>query len=229
MKIKIFADCADKDTILSLNSNPLIQGFTTNPSLMRKAGITDYEKFAKEILSKVKKPVSFEVFADDHGEMMRQAKKISSWGDNVYVKIPITNSKGVHSKNLIADLLKNNIKINITVVTNTKQIKAIKIPAQNKTPFICSVFAGRIADTGVDPSPFIKEIGSLLPKQGEVLWASSREIYNIRQAEEAGAGIITLPPDLIKKINDFGYNLDDLSLDGVKIFYNDSKKSKYKI
>lgn len=225
--IKIFLDCADLETIRKFKDNPLISGFTTNPTLMFKAGISDYEKFAKEVLAEVKdKPVSFEVFSDDFVEMEQQAKKIASWGENVYVKIPITNTKGEPSYDLIDRLFFKGLKLNITAITN--EVQVVGLPNAH-VPMIISVFAGRIADTGVNPIPTVMSIKNFLRKS-EVLWASPREVLNIYQAEEAGADIITCTPDLIEKYEKLkGKNLKEFSLDTVKMFFDDGQKAGFKI
>lgn len=231
--IKIFLDCADLETIRKWKDNPLISGFTTNPSLMFKAGVRDYEKFAKEVLAEIKdRPVSLEVFADDFVEMERQARKIASWGENVYVKIPITNTKGKLSTILVQELLDNGIKTNVTALTTPNQVMEIFV-GENKTPAIFSFFAGRVADTGVDPAKLIKEIiGRYAPnhKDIELLWASPREVLNIYQAEEAGADIITCTPDLLEKYEKLkGKDLKEFSLDTVRMFYADGQKAGFKI
>src|SRR3990167_1752213 len=223
--IKIFADGADLEAIKKLNKNPLVKGFTTNPTLMRNAGVSDYEKFAKEVLVEVRdKPVSFEVFSDNFDEMERQARKIASWGENVYVKIPITNTNRQSSVPLIKKIL--DIKLNITAVFTKEQIELLPI---SKIPMIISIFAGRIADTGTDPIPFIRSIKKFLIG-AELLWASPREVLNIYQAEEAGADIITCTPDLIEKYEKLkGKDLAEFSLDTVKMFYNDGQAAGYKL
>ena len=225
--IKIFLDSSDMGKIKEFE--PRVQGFTTNPTLMRKAGVTDYEKFCKEVLSIVNgKPVSFEVFADDFHEMERQAKIISSWGDNVYVKVPITNTKGESSQALINRLSGDGLKINVTAVTDWNQCLEI-IP---EAPMIISVFAGRIADTGVSPMGFFwrKARRANSSYQSENLWASPREVLNIYQAEEAGANIITCTPELIDKYEKFrGMDLHELSLETVKMFFRDGQAAGFKL
>lgn len=222
--MKIFLDTSDINAIKEFE--PKVDGFTTNPTLMKKAGIKDYEKFCKEVLTVVNnKPVSFEVFADEFDEMERQTRIISSWGDNVYVKIPITNTKGEHSAPLISNLLSKHIKLNITAVMDWKQIHGFY---PNLTPCIISIFAGRIADTGRNPIFYIPT--PYWPKFGDVLWASSREVLNIYQAEEAGADIITVTPELLMKYWKMkGKDLGELSLDTVRMFYNDAKESGYSL
>ncbi len=232
LKIKIFSDGANFKEMINANKKNYIKGLTTNPSLMRKSGITDYNKFAKLILRSIKKkPISFEVFSDNFDEMGKQAKIINSWGSNVYVKIPITNSKGKYSFNLIKKLSNEGIKLNITAITTIEQIVNLKKYLNKKVPSVISVFAGRIADTGRDPLPYIKRAINEFKshKKAEVLWASTREVLNIIQANNCGCHIITVPPGLIDKTKLFSYNLKKYSLDTVKNFYIDAKKSKYKI
>ena len=232
LKIKIFADGADIENIKTLCKNDLIKGFTTNPSLMKKKGIIDYKKFAKEIVKITEnKPVSFEIFADDIDEMGQQALEISKWGKNINVKIPITNTKGESTKDLIKKLSNQKIVCNITAILTIKQLKSVVEVLNPETPAILSVFAGRIADTGMDPMPIIKEavdIAKIKPLSN-VLWASTREIYNIFQAEEARCQIITVPHDIINKFKGIGKDLDQLSLETVKTFYEDAKTAGYKI
>ena len=204
-----------------------VDGVTTNPSLMKKAGVSDYEKFGKEILTITDKPISFEVFADDFDEMERQAKIISSWGDNVYVKIPIMNTEGQSSIMLINKLLSEGIKINITAVMKASQLSGL---GDTKTPHIISVFAGRIADTGVDPCSTIYDVKLRAYGSAEVLWASPREVLNIYQANSEGADIITVTPELIKKFETMkNKDLIILSQDTVKMFYNDGQAAGYKL
>lgn len=218
--IKIFLDSSDLEAIKEFE--PRVQGFTTNPTLMRKAGITDYEKFCKEVLSLVKgKPVSFEVIADDHWDMQRQARIINSWGENIYIKIPITTTEGEHSCVLIDHLLEENIKVNATAVFTERQINSLP-----DGEMIVSVFAGRIADTGEEPCLFP---WCAWPKY-QMLWASPREVLNIYQAEAVGADIITCTPELLAKYEKFkGMDLNELSLETVKMFYNDAKEAGYKL
>ena len=203
LKIKIFSDGADKKDMLEMNSKTFIKGLTTNPTLMKKAGIKDYEAFAKDILSTIKeKPISFEVFSDDFDEMEKQAMKITSWADNVYVKIPVTNTKKESSKELIKRLVEKEVKLNITAIMTLDQVKTVLSVLDNKVPSIISVFAGRIADTGKDPIPLMKECLTEMkinPKS-ELLWASPRELLNIIQADQIGCHIITATKDIIKKL-----------------------------
>lgn len=225
--IKIFADTSVIEEIRELDKNPLVRGFTTNPTLMRKAGITDYEKFCKEVLSITNKPVSFEVFADEFEEMESQARIISSWGKNVYVKIPVMNTQGRSSIQLINKLLSDKIKVNITAVFKASQLSGL---GDTGTPHIISVFAGRIADTGVNPNSTIYDVKIRAYGSAEVLWASPREVLNIYQAEQEGADIITCTPDLIKKYQELkGKDLLEFSLDTVKMFFNDAQSSNYKL
>jgi len=232
LRIKIFADGAEKQSILELNQLSYIKGFTTNPTLMRKAGITDYAGFAKDILSVIKdKPVSFEVFSDDFKEMERQAKIIASWADNVYVKIPITNTKKESSFDLVQKLSEEGIKLNVTAILAQSQVENIRQALSPKTSAIISVFAGRIADTGRDPVPIMKQIKEFLfPfKNLELLWASPRELLNIFQADAIGCDIITVAPDILKKLEKVGFDLEEFSLETVKMFYEDGQKVGYSL
>jgi transaldolase len=230
LTIKIFADGADKQSMVELAKNPLIKGFTTNPTLMRKAGVTDYAAFAKDVLAEIKiKPVSFEVFSDDFGEMERQARIIASWAPNVYVKIPITNTKKQSSFDLVKKLAKDSVKLNITAILTAAQVAHIVAALSPNVPAIISVFAGRVADTGIDPIPLMQESKAFLapyPKY-ELLWASPRELFNIYQAEFAGADIITITPDILKKGEMVGIDHHELSLQTVKMFYDDGQKVGY--
>jgi len=228
--VKIFADGADEETMFKMNESDFIGGLTTNPTLMRKSGITNYPKFCKTILKKIKtKPISFEVFADDFKEMERQAYEISSWGDNVYVKIPITNTKQEKSLDLISKLTSNNVKLNITALMTNKQVQeCVDVIYPNISCYI-SIFAGRIADTGLDPLPIMSEALEILSVNTslELIWASPRELLNIVQANDIGCHVITVTNDIINKLKLIGYDLDDYSLDTVKMFYNDAKKVGY--
>ena len=232
LKVKIFSDGADKEDMLDMASKTFIRGLTTNPTLMKKAGIKDYEAFAKDILSTIKeKPISFEVFSDDFDEMEKQAMKITSWADNVYVKIPVTNTKKESSKELIKRLVEKKVKLNITAIMTLDQVKTVLSVLDNKVPSIISVFAGRIADTGKDPIPLMKECLTEMkinPKS-ELLWASPRELLNIIQADQIGCHIITATKDIIKKLKLANYDLEDYSLDTVKMFYNDAVDAGFKI
>ena len=232
LKVKIFSDGADKEDMLDMASKTFIRGLTTNPTLMKKAGIKDYEAFAKDILSTIKeKPISFEVFSDDFDEMEKQAMKITSWADNVYVKIPVTNTKKESSKELIKRLVEKKVKLNITAIMTLDQVKTVLSVLDNKVPSIISVFAGRIADTGKDPIPLMKECLTEMkinPKS-ELLWASPRELLNIIQADQIGCHIITATKDIIKKLKLANYDLEDYSLDTVKMFYKDAVEAGFKI
>ena len=232
LKIKIFADGASKEGMVELYQRPFIKGFTTNPTLMRQAEVPDYQLFAKEILTVIKdKPISFEVFADEFKEMERQARLIASWGDNVYVKIPITNTRSEISFDLVRKLSAEGIKINVTAILTLEQVEKI-IPAFSEgASGIISVFAGRIADTGRDPMPIMKKAKQLMEpyRNLELLWASPREILNIFHAEEINCDIITVTHDMLKKIEKIGYELEKFSLDTVKMFYNDGQQAGYKL
>jgi len=231
-KIKIFADGADMDTFLKLNSMNIIKGFTTNPSLMKKFGVVNYKSFAINLLEKIKdKPISFEVFADDLASMERQANEIASWGKNVYVKIPITNTKGESTDSLIEKLNKQNISCNVTAIFTLNQVKKIIKLINGKTPLILSVFAGRIADTGRDPIPLMNDFINLVKSKNnvEILWASTREVINIFQAEKINCDIITVPSDLLGKLNNLDKDLGSFSRETVLDFYNDAKSAGYKI
>jgi transaldolase len=232
LKIKIFGDGADKASILELTRKPYIKGFTTNPTLMRKAGVENYELFAKDILSLVTTlPISFEVFSDEFPEMERQARIINSWGANVYVKIPITNTKGESSFEVVRHLSEEGVKLNVTAVFTPRQVAHIAQALAPGVPSIVSVFAGRVADTGVDPIPLMKECKSILGKYPgvELLWASPRELLNIFQADEMGCDIVTVTPDILKKLDNVGYDLEQFSVDTVKMFFDDGQKAGYKL
>lgn len=228
LHVKIFGDGAGHDDILEMADLPYMKGFTTNPTLLNQAGVTDYAGFAKEILSKVtSKPISFEVFSDDLSGMEREARIITSWGANVYVKIPVTNTKGESTSPLIEKLSAEGIALNVTAILTTEQVTTVAGVLHPDTPSIVSVFAGRIADTGVNPLPIMRESKMLLshlPKT-ELLWASCREVYNIYEAEECGADIITVPYSVLHKLGDIGKDLNEFSLDGVKAFYEAGKKA----
>jgi transaldolase len=232
LKIKIFADGAEKAGMVALTKNPDIAGFTTNPTLMRKAGVTDYTSFAKEVLREITdKPISFEVFSDDMAEMERQARIIAAWGANVYVKIPIMNTKKESTFALVKKLAAEGIKLNITAILTSAQVAEIAKALSPDVPAIISVFAGRIADTGVDPMPVMRKSRAILAgnPQHELLWASSRELYNIIQAEEVGADIITVTPEILQKAAKMGYDLHELSRETVQMFYDDGKKVGYSL
>ena len=232
MKTKIFCDIADFKTIKIFNKKSIVDGFTTNPSLMRLAGAKNYKAYSLEILKVCKKkPISFEVFADDPNEMLKQAYKINTWGRNVYVKIPVVNSKGLFMGQVIKELSSKGIKLNITAVYTYEQAKKVYKNLNKKTKSIISIFAGRMADKGKDPLPIFKKSISLTKKNKniEILWASTREAYNYTQAKQLKCNIITMPPKVINQISSFGKSYRVMTLDTVKGFLNDSKKSKFKI
>ncbi len=233
LKIQLYADGADKAGMLDLYSKPYIKGLTTNPSLMKKAGIKDYEAFAKDILQTITdKPISLEIFTDDFTDMKRQALKISSFAKNVYTKIPITNSKGESSLPLIKELADQGVKLNVTALLTLKQVAGVAEALNPAVPSVVSVFAGRIADTGVDPVPLMRACGALLEghQKAELLWASTREVINIFQAEECGCAIITVPHDILgKAAKMYGMDLTELSLDTVKMFTKDAADCGFKL
>ena len=232
LKIKIFADGADPKQIYDLNQKEYIKGFTTNPTLMRKAGIKDYKKFAIELLSHIKqKPISFEVFSDDIKIMEEQAMEIFSWGKNVNVKIPITNTKGKSTVELIGRLSGKGVICNVTAIFTIEQIKNVVSNLNLSTPAILSVFAGRIADSGIDPMEIMKQSVSIAKSKpkSEILWASTREILNIFQAEDAGCQIITVPHELLNKFSTIGKSLENYSLETVLAFHEDAKAAGYTI
>ena len=232
MNCKIFCDIADISSIAKFNKKNIVKGFTTNPTLMRKAGAKDYVSYAKQILKICKnKPVSFEVFADDQKNMIDQGKKINTWGKNVYVKVPVVNSKNQFMGEVIKELNNKNIKLNITAVYSSKQTEVILKNINKKTNVIISIFAGRAGDAGKDPIPeFIRSIKLAKKfKNVEILWASVREPYNFLQAKQVGCHIITVPPAIIEKIEKFGKSFKKLTVETVKAFLIDSKKSKFKI
>ena len=232
MNTKIFCDIADITSIKKFNNKSIVKGFTTNPSLMRKAGAKDYKSYSKQILKVCKnKPISFEVFADDQDTMIEQGRKINSWGKNVYVKVPVINSKNKFSGNVIKELNSKNIKLNITAVYTAKQTEKILNLINKKTKVIISIFAGRAGDTGKDPIPeFTKSIKLAKKfKNVEILWASVREPYNYLQAKQLGCHIITIPPAIIEKIEKFGKSFNQLTIETVNAFLVDSKKANFKI
>jgi len=232
LKVKIYADGAELSSMLDLYQRDYISGFTTNPSLMRKAGIENYEQFAKEVVRHIPdRPVSFEVFADELDEMEAQAKYIASWGEHVYVKIPIVNTKGISTVNLINKLASVGVKLNITAIMTTEQIEQVSLALDYATPAIVSLFAGRIADTGVDPIPVAKRSLAILANKPKamLLWASTREILNIVQADAIGCHIITVPHSMLNKLQLLGYDLTTYSRDTVKTFYTDAKSSGFSI
>ncbi len=232
MRTKIYCDIADIKTIKYFSKKKIIDGFTTNPSLMRKAGAKDYVMYCKKVLNVCNnKPVSFEVFADDYSTILQQATKINSWGKNIFVKVPVVNSKGKYMGKIIKELNKRKIKINITAVYNATQTKKILNRIDKKTDVIISIFAGRAADAGKDPLPEIKKsiFMSKKFKNVKILWASVREPYNFLQARQIGCQIITIPPSIIEKIEKFGKSFSKLTQETVKTFLTDSKKSNFKI
>ncbi|HEY8903220.1 MAG TPA: transaldolase [Chthoniobacterales bacterium] len=233
LKVQIFADGADKEGMLDLYGNPLIKGLTTNPTLMRKAGISDYEAFAKDILQAIiDKPISFEVFSDDFEEMRREALKIAQWQSNVFVKIPITNTRGESALPLVRELAKDGVQLNVTAILTRDQVQGVADALNPEVAAVVSVFSGRIADTGVDPMPIMEEglrMLSHLPK-AELLWASVREVLNIFQADACGCHIVTVPHDILNKaIKMAGMDLADLSLDTVRMFARDAAAAGFKL
>ena len=225
LKVQIFADGADKAGMLEMYNKSFIKGLTTNPTLMKKAGIKDYEAFAKDILLEVKnKSISFEVFSDDLDEMEKQALKIATWGENVYVKIPITNTKGIPTYSLIKKLSDKGVKVNVTAIMTLEQVRDVVLSLNQNVPSYVSVFAGRIADTGVDPVPLMSAVVQItsMNSKAEVIWASPRELLNVFQADEIGCQIITVTNDILKKLELVDYDLSTYSLDTVKMFYNDA-------
>jgi transaldolase len=230
--VKVFADGADKTAMLELYAKPWIAGFTTNPTLMRKAGISDYEAFARDILAAIPdRPISLEVFADDFSEMERQARIIASWADNVYVKIPVTNTRREPAIDLICRLAHSGVKLNVTALLTLSQVRDVSHALAGGAPSYVSVFAGRIADTGVDPLPVMTaavEMVRMYPCM-ELIWASPREILNLIQADQIGCHIITVTNDILKKLDLLGRDLSDFSLDTVKMFYEDARKSGYRL
>ena len=232
LKIKLFSDGADKTQILRFYANPLIRGFTTNPTLMRSAGVKNYEAFAREILDVIRdRPISFEVFADNFGEMERQARKIAAWGENVYVKIPISNTKRQSSMELAGQLAHSGVKVNITAVLTLDQVRAAANALTGGSPGIISIFAGRIADTGRDPVPTVAAAVDLVSAYSniELIWASPRELLNIFQANDAGCHIITVPETILAKLETVGKDLDEFSLETVAMFHNDAARSGYQL
>lgn len=232
LKVKIFADGADKAGMLEMYEKPFIKGLTTNPTLMKKAGITDYRAFCKDILTSIKdKPLSFEVFSDDFSEMERQALEIASWGENVYVKIPITNTKQLPCYDLVKRLVAKKVKLNVTALMTLDQVKNVVASLDPNIPSYVSVFAGRIADTGYDPVPMMAKSVDILKAApaSELIWASPRELLNIFQADDIGCHVITLTNDILKKLSLVGYDLDQYSLDTVKMFYKDAVDAGFKL
>ena len=232
LKVKIFADGALKNEMLDMHQKTFIKGLTTNPTLMNKAGIKDYRAFCKDILTVIKdKPLSFEVFSDDFSDMERQALEIASWGENVYVKLPITNTKGEPIYNLISKLANKKVKLNVTAIMTLEQVKNVVNNLSPSVPSYVSVFAGRIADTGRDPLPLMIDCVNALKANtlAELIWASPRELFNIFQADQIGCQVITVTNDVLKKLDLVGKDLNDYSLDTVKMFYNDAKSAGFSI
>ena len=230
LKVKIFGDGADKAAMLELYSKPWISGFTTNPTLMRKAGISDYAAFARDILAAIPdRPISLEVFADEFTEMERQARLIASWAENVYVKIPVTNTRREPALDLICRLSHSGVKVNVTAMLTLAQVRDVAQALSGGAPSCVSVFAGRIADTGVDPVPIMTAAVEMLRPhpQMELIWASPRELLNVVQADQIGCHIITVTNDILKKLETLGRDLADYSLDTVKMFYDDARKSGF--
>jgi len=232
LSVKIFADGADLDAILALAADKRIAGFTTNPTLMWKAGLTDYEEFAKRLLERITRhPISFEVFADDAGEMQRQAGLISSWGANVYVKIPVTTTQGESMAPLVRELSESGIKVNVTALFTTAQVELITSAVKDGAPSYLSVFAGRIADAGIDPVPIMARAVSIAADapRAELIWASPREILNVVQADQVGCHIITVTHDLLPKLDALGKDLDQFSLETVRMFHRDAVAAGFKL
>jgi transaldolase len=232
MKLKVFADGADINDMLKAYNSGSVSGFTTNPTLMKRSGITDYMAFAKEALQNITDmPISFEVFSDELEEMETQAYKLRDLAENVYVKIPVTNTKGVPTYDLINKLTSSGVKVNVTAIFTENQIKNVSENIKNSTPSVISIFAGRIANTGIDPEPIMKFAVDLTRSnpEKEILWASPREALNIIQAERCGCDIITVTPDILKAMDTFGKDLDEFSLETVKMFYDDACEAGFKI
>ena len=232
LNVRLFADSAELAEIRRLHADSHIRGFTTNPALMAKAGVTDYEAFAREVLSVIEdRPVSLEVFADDFGEMQRQARKIAGWGPNVYVKIPVTNTRRESALDLICSLSHSGVKVNVTALLTVEQVREVAEVLAGGAPSFVSVFAGRIADTGRDPVPIMAEAVEILriDPRIELIWASPRELLNIFQADATGCHIITVPPEIIRKLQLIGKDLADYSLETVRMFYDDAHKSGFSL
>lgn len=232
LNVKIFADGADFDGMIKMAHNPLIRGFTTNPTLMRKAGVNDYESFARRVLAAITdRPVSFEVFADDFPSMAEQARAIATWGPNVNVKIPVSTTKGQSSNELIRALSSEGVTLNITAIFTLEQVRGVASALDPSTPAIVSVFAGRIADTGVDPIPHMRACKEILASrpEAELLWASTRELLNIFHAEEAGCDIVTVPNEFLAKLNLIDKDLSEYSRETVQLFYKDASAAAYQI
>ncbi len=232
LKIKLFADGANLDDMLTAYRGGVVQGFTTNPTLMRRAGVVDYESFSREVLELIPdRPISFEVFADDFDTMYRQALRINTWGEQVYVKIPITNTKGESAVALIKRLVGDGIKLNVTAILTLEQVQEVNRVLSPMIPSVVSVFAGRIADTGIDPVPLMTAAAQMLKieSKAELLWASPREVLNVYQADTCGCAIITATNDILKKLAMFGKDLEELSRETVQMFYDDARKAGFQI
>jgi len=232
LRVKIFADGADRAAMLALNAQPFVKGLTTNPTLMRKAGIADYQAFARDILEHIRdKPVSFEVISDEFAEMERQAQEIAGWGDNVYVKIPVTNTRGEPSHALVRRLASRGVKVNVTAILTLSQVREVAAALNPEVASYVSVLAGRIADTGVDPVPLMAAAVRILATipAAELIWGSPRELLNIFQADSIGCHIITVTPDLLRKLPLVGRNLEELSLETVRMFYDDATAAGYSL
>jgi len=232
LKVKLFADGADKAGMVEMYRKPFVKGFTTNPTLMRKAGISDYRGFAREILAEIPdRPISFEVFSDEFDEMERQAREIATWGGNVYVKIPVSNTRREPAYDLVRSLSHEGVKVNVTAILTLDQTRAVAEALKGGAPANVSVFAGRIADTGVDPVPLMAEAMSILGDvpNAELIWASPRELLNVFQADAIGCHIITATNDILKKLDLIGKDLADYSLDTVKMFFNDARAAGFSL
>jgi len=232
LRVKIFADGADRAAMLAMNAQPFVKGLTTNPTLMRKAGIADYQAFARDILEHIRdKPVSFEVISDEFAEMERQAQEIAGWGDNVYVKIPVTNTRGEPSHALVRRLASRGVKVNVTAILTLPQVREVAAALNPEVASYVSVLAGRIADTGVDPVPLMAAAVRILAAipAAELIWGSPRELLNIFQADSIGCHIITVTPDLLRKLPLIGRNLEELSLETVRMFYDDATAAGYSL
>jgi transaldolase len=230
--IKVFADGADVESIIALSKEPIVSGFTTNPTLMRKAGVVSYEEFARDVLGHIgDRAISFEVISDDFDEMRRQAERIASWGSNIYVKIPVTNTKGQSSAPLVGELSRQGIKLNVTAILSLRQVATVAASLEESPGAVVSVFAGRIADAGRDPVPLMAAARELLAPfpSLELLWASPREILNLCQAVAVGCDIITMTPELLNRVRGLGRDLEDVSLDTVKMFFDDAQSAGYQL
>lgn len=232
LRVEIFGDGADRNAMSALAENPLIKGFTTNPTLMRAAGVDDYEQFARDVIAAIPSlPISFEVFADEFDEMERQALRIADWGDNVYVKVPVTDTAGKPTERVVSALSEQGVKLNVTAVFTPEQTRWISEALGGRTPAFISVFAGRIADSGRDPLPIMREcLGVMEPYPNQrLIWASPREILNVVQADDIGCHIITVTHDLLKKLSNLGKDLDEFSLDTVQMFHRDAAQAGYEL